>query len=65
DAIVLFEAIKIGKLNMVKERPSFSERLEIQSGDLFIYDETITGIKRWTDGMSWTSGRLNEGFFHY
>jgi hypothetical protein len=44
----------------------------VQSGSVFVYDEQESGIKRWTDGHSWSPSRILANFlvslvhpFHY
>jgi hypothetical protein len=51
DALILFEACLRGLLPSVLRRPKDHERDSLaQSGNVFIYGEEATGIKRWTDG---------------
>lgn len=66
DAIVLFEACLSGTLNHVPRRPHDRERQElICSGNVFIYEEHASGIKRWTDGVSWSPSRILGNFLIY
>ncbi|ROT38835.1 hypothetical protein SODALDRAFT_344640 [Sodiomyces alkalinus F11] len=59
DALVLFEACLCGLLRHVPRRPHDRERQElIRSGNIFIYEEHASGIKRWTDGVSWSPSRI-------
>ncbi|KAK5997400.1 Global transcription regulator sge1 [Cladobotryum mycophilum] len=66
DALVLFEACLLGQLNHVPRRPHDRERQDlIQSGNIFIYEEHASGIKRWTDGVSWSPSRILNNFLVY
>ncbi|KAJ3506437.1 hypothetical protein NM208_g16075 [Fusarium decemcellulare] len=66
DALVLFEACLSGSLNHVPRRPHDRERQElIRSGNVFIYEEHASGIKRWTDGVSWSPSRILGNFLIY
>lgn len=66
DALILFEACLHGRLNHVPRRPHDRERQElITSGNIFIYEEHASGIKRWTDGVSWSPSRILGNFLIY
>lgn len=66
DGLVLFEACLVGKLPHVARRPHDRERSElIKSGNVFIYEERASGIKRWTDGVSWSPSRILGNFLLY
>lgn len=66
DALVLFEACLSGILNHVPRRPHDRERQDlIKSGNIFIYEEHASGIKRWTDGVSWSPSRILGNFLIY
>ncbi|CAF3556662.1 unnamed protein product [Fusarium graminearum] len=65
DFIILFEACRKGVLPLVQQRLLEKERQSIRSGSIFVWDELKTGIKRWTDGMSWSSGRVSGSVFKY
>ncbi|KAI5457907.1 Gti1/Pac2 family-domain-containing protein [Mariannaea sp. PMI_226] len=66
DALVLFEACLSGQLNHVPRRPHDRERQDlIKSGNVFIYEEHASGIKRWTDGVSWSPSRILGNFLIY
>ncbi|KAM0420357.1 hypothetical protein ACHAPT_011899 [Fusarium lateritium] len=59
DALVLFEACLSGQLSHVHRRPQDRERQDlIKSGNVFIYEEHASGIKRWIDGISWSPSRI-------
>ncbi|KAL1582045.1 hypothetical protein WHR41_09294 [Cladosporium halotolerans] len=66
DALVLFEACLNGTLHHVSRRPHDRERSQlIKSGNIFIYEENTSGIKRWTDGVAWSPSRTLGNFLVY
>ena len=66
EALLLFEAVLQGQLNRVTRRPHDRERANlIRSGSVFIYEEGASGIKRWTDGVSWSPSRILNNFLIY
>ena len=66
DALFLFEACLSGALNHVARRPHDRERASlIKSGNVFIYEEHSSGIKRWTDGVPWSPSRILGNFLVY
>ncbi len=66
DALVLFEACLLGRMNHVPRRPQDRERDNlIRSGNVFIYEEHSSGIKRWTDGYNWSPSRILNNFLIY
>ena len=66
DALLLFEACLTGSLNHVARRPHDRERSSlIKSGNIFIYEEHSSGIKRWTDGVPWSPSRILGNFLVY
>ncbi|KAG6007929.1 hypothetical protein E4U43_000235 [Claviceps pusilla] len=66
DALVLVESCVSGELNHVPRRPHDRERQDlIKSGNIFIYEEHASGIKRWTDGVSWSPSRILGNFLIY
>ncbi|KAH2400704.1 hypothetical protein KXV53_004556 [Aspergillus fumigatus] len=65
DAIILFEACRIGLLPRVQRRLSEKERQSIQSGSVFVWDEREAGMRRWTDGKSWSASRVSGSFLTY
>lgn len=46
----------------VKRRLRDDERKAIRSGQVFVFDERESGIKRWTDGMLWSPSRILLNF---
>lgn len=66
DALILFEACLSGVLHHVPRRPHDRERANlIVSGNVFIYEESSSGIKRWTDGVPWSPSRILGNFLLY
>ncbi|KAF4965583.1 hypothetical protein FSARC_6629 [Fusarium sarcochroum] len=66
DAMILFEACLSGRINHVPRRPHDRERTDlIKSGNIFIYEEHASGIKRWTDSVSWSPSRILGNFLIY
>ncbi|KAK2748109.1 hypothetical protein FQN57_001232 [Myotisia sp. PD_48] len=66
DALVLFEACLTGVLHHVPRRPHDRERSQlVRSGSVFIYEENASGIKRWTDGVTWSPSRILGNFLVY
>ena len=65
DAIVLFEACRLGLLPRVQRRLSEKERQSIKSGSIFVWDEREAGMRRWTDGKSWSASRVAGSFLTY
>nr|CEG02703.1 unnamed protein product [Fusarium pseudograminearum CS3487] len=43
-----------------RERPTL-----ITSGNVFVYEEGCSGIKRWTDGVNWSPSRILGNFLVY
>ncbi|KAK1757268.1 Gti1/Pac2 family-domain-containing protein [Echria macrotheca] len=65
DAIKLFEACRMGLLPRVQRRLSEKERQQIRSGSVFVWDEREAGMRRWTDGKSWSASRVSGSFLTY
>ncbi|KAL1896224.1 Gluconate transport-inducing protein [Ceratocystis pirilliformis] len=65
DAIKLFEACRVGILPRVQRRLSEKERQAIRPGSVFVWDEREAGMRRWTDGKSWSASRVSGSFLTY
>ena len=65
DAILLFEACRLAVLPRVQRRLSEKERASIRSGSVFVWDEREAGMRRWTDGKSWSASRVSGSFLTY
>jgi hypothetical protein len=65
DALILFQACVSGFLPRLNRRLTVKERAEIiNSGTVIIFNEN-SGIKRWTDGISWSPSRILGDFLVY
>ncbi|KAK5218504.1 Global transcription regulator sge1 [Exophiala xenobiotica] len=66
DAFMLIQACREGRLPSVDRRPCTEEKLSTtESGNVFIFEEGASGIKRWTDGRRWSPSRKLGDFFIY
>lgn len=66
DALLIFEGCRRGFLPKITRRLQESEkRALVVSGAVFVFDEEETGIKRWTDGLSWSPSRTLGNFLIY
>ncbi len=66
DALIIFEAALSGMLAHCIRRPHDRERNSlIISGNVFVYEEGTSGIKRWTDGIPWSPSRILTNFLIY
>src|SRR5271154_962735 len=68
DALLLFEATTRDHpiLQNIAQRPADRElhRL-IKTGNIFVYNERSSGIRRWTDRLRWTPSRVSGRFLIY
>jgi hypothetical protein len=65
DALVIFEACRKGLLSRVQRRLTQKERINIHSGSVFAWDEREAGMRRWTDGRTWSPSRVLGSFLTY
>ena len=66
DALIIFQACFDGTLSHCFRRPHDRERNQlIVSGNVFVYEEATSGIKRWTDGIPWSPSRILTNFLIY
>ncbi|KAJ2617449.1 Gluconate transport-inducing protein [Coemansia sp. RSA 1365] len=65
DALLVFEACNSGLLPKVQRRFSDRERQTIRSGAVYVWDEEETGMRRWTDGRTWSPSRVHGCFLIY
>ncbi|ORX51679.1 hypothetical protein DM01DRAFT_234411, partial [Hesseltinella vesiculosa] len=65
DALILFESCRLGELRRVKRRLCSRERSKIKSGSIFAFDESESGMCRWTDGRTWSPSRVLGSFLTY
>ncbi|KAL9545859.1 hypothetical protein MBANPS3_006943 [Mucor bainieri] len=65
DALMVFEACRRNQLVRVQRRLSSKERIQIRSGSVFAWDEREAGMRRWTDGRTWSPSRVLGSFLTY
>ncbi|WEJ94433.1 Global transcription regulator sge1 [Yamadazyma tenuis] len=66
DALLIIQATLNRQLGLIPRRPHERERSDlIRSGNVFIFIEEHSGIKRWTDGISWSPSRILGRFLVY
>ncbi|KAF8584735.1 hypothetical protein K439DRAFT_1646841 [Ramaria rubella] len=67
DAQVIFEAVRLNVLPMIRRRLGPTERDMLRSGEIFVWEETDQkgGLERWTDGRRWSQSRMREPFLYY
>lgn len=65
DALILFEACRRNQLKRVQRRLTSKERTQIESGSIFAWDEREAGMRRWTDGRTWSPSRVLGSFLTY
>ncbi|KAF9929969.1 hypothetical protein FBU30_001059 [Linnemannia zychae] len=65
DALIIFEACRLGLAARVHRRLSDIERQSVRSGSVYCFDEREAGMRRWTDGKSWSPSRVTGSFLTY
>jgi hypothetical protein len=66
DGLTILEACLQGALSHIPRRPHDRERQSIiSSGNIFVYEENASGIRRWTDGITWSPSRIMGNFLVY
>ncbi|SCU94573.1 LAME_0F07998g1_1 [Lachancea meyersii CBS 8951] len=66
DMLLVLQAVLEGKLTAVPRRPTEIERSQlIISGNVFVFVEELSGIRRWTDGLPWSPSRILGKFLVY
>lgn len=66
DALAVIQQVLDKQLEPVSRRPHERERgVLIVSGSVFVFIEQLSGIKRWTDGISWSPSRIQGRFLVY
>ncbi|KAF7303905.1 hypothetical protein MIND_00620800 [Mycena indigotica] len=60
DAHRVFEAVRLHILPLIKRRLSPSERNSLQSGHVFVWEESDSeeGLVRWTEGKRWSQSKM-------
>lgn len=62
--IILEQAI-LGRIRRIRRRMNERERRCIAAGDVFVYSEEESKIKRWTDSRKWSPSRVQGSFMLY
>ena len=66
DLALVFQGVFDGNLRCIERRPYEAEKVElVSSGNIFVFNEERSGIKRWTDGFSWSPSRISGKFLVY
>ncbi|KAG7811680.1 hypothetical protein KL921_001946 [Ogataea angusta] len=66
DAILLLEAARQSVIPKMNRRLSDYERMIlIKPGAVFIWNESESNMKRWTDSRNWSASRVNAAFLIY
>ncbi|KNZ78111.1 cAMP-independent regulatory protein pac2, partial [Termitomyces sp. J132] len=67
DAHVVFEAVRLNILPIIRRRLLTSERDELRSGHLYVWEEAQDdgGLLRWTDGRRWSQSRMRGDYLFY
>ncbi|ORD97716.1 PAC2 [Hepatospora eriocheir] len=65
EAVLVFEAVKLGYLTPVTNRFTPKEKDSITHGDILCFVESPKGMKRWTDGKSWSPSKISGEFLLY
>ncbi|KAG0030643.1 hypothetical protein BGZ81_002379 [Podila clonocystis] len=55
----------VGIISRVHRRLSDIERQSVRSGSVYCFDEREAGMRRWTDGKSWSPSRVTGSFLTY
>lgn len=67
DAHVVLEAVRLNMLPLIKRRLTASERDQLSSGNVFVWEEAENdgGLLRWTDGRRWSQSRMRGDYLFY
>ena len=66
DALIVINLCRLRQLDYVHARVGEADRERlIRSGSVFVFDENAAGIKRWTDGLTWSPSRICNNFLVY
>ncbi|KAF8990151.1 Gti1/Pac2 family-domain-containing protein [Cyathus striatus] len=67
DAHVVLEAVRLNLLPLIKRRLLASEREELRSGHVYVWEEAQDdgGLLRWTDGRRWSQSRMRGDYLFY
>lgn len=63
DALRLIQAARQGVIPRITRRLNEEERATIvRSGAVFVFSVEESGIRRWTEGLSWSASRIAGNF---
>lgn len=67
DAHIVLEAVRRNVLPLIKRRLLASERDQLQSGHVYVWQEAQNdgGLLRWTDGRRWSQSRMRGDHLFY
>lgn len=65
EACLIVHSVRLGYLNAIQGRLTAEERENIRSGDIFCFVESPSGIRRWTDGKTWSPSKIHGQFLLY
>ncbi|ADM11783.1 gluconate transport-inducing protein [Encephalitozoon intestinalis ATCC 50506] len=65
EACLVVHAVRLGYFSTIEGRLAPEEREKIRSGDIFCFVESPNGIKRWTDGKTWSPSKIHGQFLLY
>ncbi len=65
DSLLVLEAVLLGILFPINQRLTTEQRKNIKSGQVYVFEEQSSGIKRWTEGRSWGPSRILGHFLIY
>jgi hypothetical protein len=67
DAHIILEAVRLGVLPLITRRLSSTEREQLSSGHIFVWEEAEFkgGLERWTDGRRWSQSRMRGDYLFY
>lgn len=62
---LILEQAVMGRIRRIRRRMNERERRCIKAGDIFVYSEEESKIKRWTDSRKWSPSRVHGSFMMY
>lgn len=65
DIASVIYAAYTSRVPQVSRRMSDIEKKKVRPGDVFVYQQSTSGILRWTDGWKWSPSRINSNFMVY
>ncbi|KAI9221361.1 gluconate transport inducer 1/Pac2, partial [Blastocladiella britannica] len=65
DVLLVVDACRRGILARVTRRLTERHRNAIRSGSVFVWMDHEAGMKRWTDGKTWSPSRVQGSWLVY